>query len=202
MSLKDRVKKAQEARKFKLSEGIHGTVMFSWTFKKSKSGNEMFEIEFKPRTAPEGAPENYMETLKDKKRMIKMVFLPSLDFQYDILLELLEAFGAPLEDFDEEDTTFKDIKGFLNKMEDENVKVDINVVPTDTQYPNYYFRNLEDVTPIEAEESEEVEAPKKTLPKKKKVEEEEAPKYDFTRADLLAEDWTEEEIDAEYPDLD
>ena len=167
-----------------------------------------------------------MTKVKDKKKLIKMNFMPMLDFQFDNLLEFIEAFGFDLDSFDENDTTYTDIKNALNQIEEATPSVDISVKDPNngSQYMNYYFtKTLKDSPNIggakeapaapeaPAEESKQ-EAPKApTPPPAPKAPEApeppkapEAPKTTadgLTLQDLVDNGWTEEQALSHYPEL-
>ena len=203
MGYKDRVEKAKKARSFKLEEGIHKCRLIGWSFGKSKKNNDMFTLEWKIREVPEDAQEGYLEKIVEKKRNIKMTFMPMLDFQFDMLLEFLEACGANLNSFDDSDESFSDIKDCLNEIEEVMPSVSINVVPREnTQYPNYYFRDLKDMKAcIEPKPdfvpTETAEVP--TTPEAPSAPAVEEPVSEYTKAELIANGWTEEQIAIHHP---
>lgn len=172
-----------------------------------------FVLEFKIASAPEDAPDTYMDTINAKKKTIKMNFMPMHDFGLDGVLEYIQAYGFDLNKFDEADLEYKDIKNALNEIEDAVAKVNINVVPKPDggQYPyNYYFNELDKVVKIRDEvttpdtsaptppPSAPTDAPTPPAPK---APEAKVTSDGFTLAQLIENGWSEEQALATYPEL-
>lgn len=177
MGFKDRLAKARKEsadvkKGFMWEEGDYEAKFKDWSFGKSQNGDDMFTLKFKVSDAP---TDEMFDLIEEKDKRIEMKLLPRVGFQLDKVLDFVDGSGCDIDECDEDDKTFKDIKSLLSKIEDKAPKVKLYASRAkDKKNTNWSFSEIEQVF-----------TPKPEAP-------------DFTRAELIDGGWTDEAINDKY----
>ena len=207
MSFQDRVKNAKNNRQgFKFPAGVIRARFVEHKFGKSKSGDDMFTLIFKPLKVKSLEDsklnaDDVMDTINEKGKKIEVKLLVRLDFQLDRVLEFISDAGMDLSDCDENDKKFVGVRKQLTELEELRPQADIHVKPNeeDDRYRNYSIREVQKVGDFEldmdGDDEEEAPAPKKKA-KSAPVNED-----GYTYDELIEDGWKHNQIAKKYPEL-
>jgi hypothetical protein len=198
MSLADRVAKAKAERAnggaFIIPNGFyHCKLKDVSKFKSEKKGEDIIQFDLKVLSVKELDDKSLdndvvIEQIKESKLKgtFEAGFLTRLDFQLDKVLEFVEDAGGDLSTCDENDTKFKDVMNLLEEVAEAQPKVLVRVTPNkvNPKRPNFSFYEVERVLGG----GEAPQAPQ-------------APAPAYTKEQLIAAGWTEDQIKLAYPEV-
>lgn len=195
MNLKDRVAKAKEDRKgFQIPEGMYNTRFKGAKFTKTQTdARDMIVLDFKILSVKEGDfnHDEIMDKIKTNDKKIEMKCILDIDFQFNKVIEFVDACGGDLETIATDDPKWRDLMDMLEAIEEESPKVEIRVTKNkqNLKYNNYNIYECEKVLCSEA-----VEAP--VAPKAPVVS-----SCPYTYDQLSKAGWTDKQIGDKYPEL-
>ena len=112
-----RARDARSNRGFRPAEGLYQGLFKNWEFKTSKSGNQMFVLEFKVLQGP--TLEVTEQFAKSPKRVLRCQYVLSVPHHFDSFLILLEDLGVDLSTVRtiEQDPEYTDFRNIFDQVE-------------------------------------------------------------------------------------